>query len=88
MLSDVMATLEENDAVTYDGRFTLEETLAPVNEREHRSAPDNDEIKTELTNFFSDKIGHFAANTFMEAFDSFEHTLGNVWSLYWIKSMS
>ena len=47
-----MPTLDENDAVTCEGKVTLEETSAALNKMKNGSAPGYDGITTEFTKFF------------------------------------
>ena len=69
VLNEDMPTLDENDAATSEGKVTLEETTAALNQMKNGSPLVYDGITTELIKFFWSNIGALVTNSFIEAFD-------------------
>ena len=64
-----MPALDENDAVTCEGKVTLEETTAALNKMKNGPTPGFDGITNEFMKFFWSKVGALVTNSFIEAFD-------------------
>ena len=64
MANENMPTLDENDAVTCEGKVTLEETSAALNRRKNWSAQGYVGITTKFMKFFWRKIESIVTNSF------------------------